>query len=855
MVSLQPTTSVLGVTIPIVNTKFFFFWDVGEYITPTTAPVMSTNTVATTATYFIAAQKIGFYATGLKPGTVLYPYFDKQPISQYCSAANLNYNLNAPTKDDFYQVGALSGTLTTDAKGNVAGIFYLPAGTFYSGDREFILSDQSSITSVPSSATEATVYFKAYNYKNSTSSSIISPRPSPSSTDVTTTRSTIQNSNFDPMCQSFFISSDMTNGAEGVFITSVDLFFKSVSTSQGITIDIRTMENGVPTTTILPFSKKHTAASGVSVSSTGLTPTMITFESPVFLRAGFNYAVSIIPDGQSPDYQIWTTVVGHKDINTNTAVTKNWGEGVLFTSSTGTIWTPIQNQYLKFTLYKAQFNTTNSNLIMTNDNLEFLSLSNISSAFTQGEAVFQSTSNSAGTISVSNTSSAVSGIGTNFTSNLIPGQKIIIQSGNSYSLGTVNTISSNTALTLNEVPSFSNTLATFMLPVVGHCTVWNPNGLALTLNKSTANTTSYFTANLTIIGVISGSSATITAVNDKIVSRFQPLFYTTAVQDTAISYSANVITSAYANTNGISFSLGKTNYISNNEVIIASKTNEILNYNGSKSFSANVVFSTGDLNSSPTLDMQSASLLGYKNIINNNDFGENTRYGYAVSKSVSNLITLAPGLASEDITIFLNAYKPTGTNIEIFGKFLNQNDPDSFSTKDWSQLVQITDPSVVSNPANRNDIKEYQYGLPTFPKYVIINGNISINSGSKILTGYGTTFLSQLSPGSNIILFGDSSFTTYQVLTVATIVSDSQLTTVTPAVFTINSSGGGVIGSVSYPKAAFKNYQNQGIIRYYNSNVTPFDTYTQFAIKVVFLSQYSYLVPRLLDYRILATSV
>lgn len=816
-----------------------------------TAPVGEYNVNAEVA-YYIAAKNIGFFATGLRPGTKIYPYFDKKSVSAYCSPANFDYTISGPKNTDFHQAGAVGTQLVTDALGNVAGIFYLPALTFFAGDREFILSDQSSISSVPSNATQATTYFKAFNYTNPTTSAVISPRPSPSITDSNNARSSNQNSTFDPLCQSFYVSSDMTAGAEGVYITGVDLFFQTVSASQGLTVDIRTMENGVPTTNILPFSRKHMMPASMVASSNGLTPTTITFESPVFVRAGFNYAISVIPDGQSPEYRIWTTFVGHNDINTNSPVYQNWGEGVLFTSSTGTIWTPYQNQYLKFTLYQAKFNTTSSNLIMTNDDLEFLAISNISGPFTQGEYVFKSTANSVGTISVSNTSSSVAGSGTTFTTSFSAGQRIIIQSGNSYSVGTVNSIASNTAMTLKGIPAFTNSIATYQISAVGRCLQFDPNSLALTLNQSTANAAIYFTANSTVIGAISGSSATVTKVTDKIVSQFQPLFYTTAVHDTSLAYSANTITSGYANTNGIPFSSSKTNYISNNEVIIASKTNEILNNNGNKSFSANVTMSTGDVNSSPSLDLQSASILGYKNIVNNNDFGENTRYGYAVSKSVSNIITLAAGLASEDITLFLDAYKPTGTNIELYGKFLNANDPESFLSKDWSRLNQITDASVVSDPINRDDIKEFRYGLPSIPQYIVIDGSVSVTSGSATLTGVGTTFTSQLLPTSVIIVFSDSSLVSWQVFAISSINSDTSITLATNSTITTTT---GVIGSVSFPKSAFKNYQNSGVIRYYNSALTPYDQYDQFAIKIVFLSNYSYLVPRVLNYRVIATSV
>ena len=52
-----------------------------------------------------------------------------------------------------------------------------------------------------------------------------------------------------------------------MFISSIDVFFQSKDDSVPVTIDIRTIENGFPTETILPNSTKTIEASTVTTST------------------------------------------------------------------------------------------------------------------------------------------------------------------------------------------------------------------------------------------------------------------------------------------------------------------------------------------------------------------------------------------------------------------------------------------------------------------------------------------------------------------------------------------------------------------------------------------------------------
>ena len=80
---------------------------------------------------------------------------------------------------------------------------------------------------------------------------------------VTSTRSSDRQVGwYDPVSQSILI--DEKGG--GSFITSVEVYFQSKSETVPVQCQIRTMKNGYPTTTILPFGKVVVEPENVNIS-------------------------------------------------------------------------------------------------------------------------------------------------------------------------------------------------------------------------------------------------------------------------------------------------------------------------------------------------------------------------------------------------------------------------------------------------------------------------------------------------------------------------------------------------------------------------------------------------------------
>lgn len=94
----------------------------------------------------------------------------------------------------------------------------------------------------------------------------------------------------DPLAQSFEVVD-----ANGVYITKCDVYFKTKDTNElPITMQIRTMQTGLPTTTIVPFGEIVFNPSKVKISDDGSVPTTFTFPSPVYLDPGQSYCVVLL---------------------------------------------------------------------------------------------------------------------------------------------------------------------------------------------------------------------------------------------------------------------------------------------------------------------------------------------------------------------------------------------------------------------------------------------------------------------------------------------------------------------------------------------------------------------------------
>lgn len=168
----------------------------------------------------------------------------------------------------------------------------------------------------------------------------------------------------DPIAQSFYVEDP-----NGIFLTAVDIFFETKDEELPVTLQVRTMEAGVPSNVVLPFSEVTLTPDKITELSTdGSAATTITFPSPIYLsgppqrevrgapianQEGVEYAIVLLSN--SPNYRVFVSELGQRDLLTGERINIQPTLGSFFKSQTGTTWSPAQLEDLKYRIYRADF--------------------------------------------------------------------------------------------------------------------------------------------------------------------------------------------------------------------------------------------------------------------------------------------------------------------------------------------------------------------------------------------------------------------------------------------------------------------------------------------------------------------
>ena len=669
----------------------------------------------------------------------------------------------------------------------------------------------------------------------------------------------------DPLAQTFLIDSAAFGETGSGYLSAIDVYFSAKDLKRGCSVEIRETINGVPGPRVIPFSRTHKPSSQINVSSNGNTSTTFVFKSPLSVIAGAEYCVVILPDGNSPEYKVWTAKAGEKDIRTSITSNQDWGAGTMFLSTNNRTWTEYVDEDLKFAVYSAFFLTTNSDITLENDDVEFLqsNSANINGAFTPGEEVFKLGANVSGTVVITaGQDSILANSGINFTtvSGLSAGSRIVL-TGNSttYDVVEVDGVTNSSHISLRGAPNFSDTSGSIIMTPVGEMVQFDANTHTFMLNDSSASSASFlFANNDTIIGAESNANAVINEVVDTNISYLEPRMYRNVPNGTEanIQVKAKKVagTGTYEDYRPLPFN---DRYYSDTPIKIMSKSNEIATESGTKSLNINYHLTSDDRFTSPSVDLQAQEILVYENLINNDRTNEHkTNEGLAQSKYVSRTIELGEGLDAEDIRIFLNAYKPANTDIHVYAKLLNAEDSDSFEDKDWS-LLQRTgiNKDKISSGVDREDVIEYDFEFVDTPDTTVLDGKAIIaNIGDTTVTGQGTTYNTDLSVGDRVKIVNLDNQTDYTITTVTAVGSDTSITVADAMTF---ASFGTVIAKVnlSHINQAFRDPDQEFEVVYYNSSNQKFIGYKYLAIKIVMTADSTALNPYIQDYRAIAVSL
>ena len=158
---------------------------------------------------------------------------------------------------------------------------------------------------------------------------------------------------YDPLAQSFLVED-----AGGIFVTKCDVFFRTKDDMDiPVVFQIRSMKNGLPTQNVLPFSEIVLDPAEVNISADGSVATTVEFKAPVYLE-GDNTEYAVALASNSTKYSVYISRIGETDILTDTYISNQPYLGSLFKSQNASTWEPSQWEDLKFTMYRADFETS-----------------------------------------------------------------------------------------------------------------------------------------------------------------------------------------------------------------------------------------------------------------------------------------------------------------------------------------------------------------------------------------------------------------------------------------------------------------------------------------------------------------
>jgi len=684
------------------------------------------------------SREIQFNASGMKPSTRLYAFFDNEDVTSYIT----------PTDSSFANTANEGSNLLSDANGNVYGIFRLPNNDqlrFLNGNLRLRLSDSPTNETLQGLFTTSTAaVYSAQGLEVFKQGAVISTRDiDVSSRQVFDTRTSSSFVAFpppadsggdgdgdagdggdggDPIAQSFRVDDGNSSSSSAAFLTKVDLYFRTKDPTLPVQLEIIEVDPSTSylTNRVVPFSKIEVPAADINVSDDGSAPTPIIFETPIYLLRGEQYAIKVKPGGNNPNVAVWTARLGEDDFITGNRITKQPAAGMLFASANDLQYTPVQEEDLKFKLYFANFGSNQTGTaVFKNVDKEYFTLANTDSISifnrvgetVHGESTITFTSQPSANVGLSLLSTAGSGTGANGV--------LTFNSANTVRVKEVTTATKfqagDTITVMNADGSATGTTATIH-------SVTTPTGKVYFYDAVTQSNTflhlsepsGSFAANTWVRGQISGLDARIKTVENLNADLFNARVGKLIPDGTSLSATAKFATApASLDTAFRTFNISGDNIYANRKYIF-SRSNEVANISSQKSGEVRFTLGNSQSELSPVIDNDRAAVLTVENLINNDSTNEDTQdVGNALARYVMRTVTLDDGQDAEDLKVFVGAYKPATATIKVYAKLLNGEDGQDMDDKTWIDMTQVTPATVYSDSENQQDFEEYEYTLPT----------------------------------------------------------------------------------------------------------------------------------------------
>lgn len=667
VINVFGVTSNTSLTLPTGNAYTFTTGFINASVTPTsTLFKLPDDANNATINIDIGSTPVRIVSgRGVNQSSTIIGY---NPITRIVTV-NPPFNV-IPAANSIVQIGGIKA----DLRGRVSGSFYIPNGTFRTGERKFRLTD-SSIGSFESAQTRADSSYYAQGTLETTQETVLSTIvPKTITTKVTDDRTLVTYSEKflyqeaekkDPIAQTFLV--DKTQHPDGVFISKMRFCFYKKDSTLPITLQIRPTVNGYPSATqIFPFGEVSLSPDQVNTCdfpdlNDSTKYTEFVFESPIHLQPGEHSFVLL---SNSNAYFAWIATKGQNDVNTSNPVNSQPFIGSFFKSQNGSTWTADQESDMMFRIYYHQFDTTtttsivcqldSTNLPQSDVNVDVLVLQ------TQ-DVVFASNK-----LSYTFNSQSPSGVFTGYLP-ITPNDDYYMM--DSYGRRSIKTSGGASSFSVKATLSTNNPDVTPIIDLERHAILAIEqvlNNLSLSnANMVVANTGAYSNANVTVtISGGGGNGATATA----------NMYY--------------------------------------NPIIAANVIDRIIVTGGGTGYKT-----------SPTITLSGGGTATYPAVVSVN--GEDSiRGGNSLCRYLTKRITLSDGFNCGDLRVYIAAHKPVGSSIDVYYKLLAGGDRELWQDKKWQLMTQIDNVNYYSE--SFDDFTELTFAPGTNG---VPNNNIVYNSG------------------------------------------------------------------------------------------------------------------------------
>jgi len=554
------------------------------------------------------------------------------------------------------------GNISSNKFGDVGGVFYPPAATFRSGERVFRLTesfnntyDRDAISFADKSFVSSGVSYTKTRlvdtvYNVDVGVKMIGNATSPILTKTTVNQAVTRTWRVDPLAQTFFIDEEVY--PNGLYLSSVSIFFSAKDDELPVRVQIRPTENGIPSSDFwYPESVVDKKPSEITVTQNPsvdaeTTKTKFDFESPVFLRPGL-YALVVLCD--TPNYSLWTAEKGQITL-TNQLVSINPYVGTLYKSQNAMEFTPYLNEDLMFEMNRCVFSKSPATFVLHNEKQQRLYYID---KFRVLQRDISSLSSSPLSLSYSFASTPINGSVETIYRPISPDVVYNMGTDNLYSLGNkrkklINQGDFRVAVTMSTTDDSISPLVSLESLYLN---AWENfiDEAEITVDDFNiiAPGSGYSNSNVVTINSTTGTGAEIYLKVDGV--------------------NGNVV--------GLNVQSSGINYIDNFTISIP-----------------NTSHPSGNITSNAVITLNSE---------------HDSAGGPCLARYITKPITLADGFDAGDIRIYLSAHKPSGTEIHVFCKLLSSSDITEFKDRVYQELVCINPRSTP--PTDFNEFLEFEY--------------------------------------------------------------------------------------------------------------------------------------------------